>query len=121
MPRHSVVRCPLSVVRCPLSVVRLRTAGNGARTTVLILNTHDHGDHTGGNEVFGKDAPIIAHENVRKRLQSGTTATGRTVPPNGEEIRASTFPAGTSTWFADMLKGTRLLKMRSEPERRSSR
>jgi len=41
----------------------------------FILNTNYHGDHTGGNEVFGKDAPIIAHENVRKRLQSGTTAT----------------------------------------------
>src|SRR6202795_5318978 len=31
----------------------------------FILNTHYHGDHTGGNEAFGKDAPIIAHENVR--------------------------------------------------------
>src|ERR1044071_5844389 len=30
----------------------------------FILNTHYHGDHTGGNEVFAKDAPIIAHDNV---------------------------------------------------------
>src|ERR1044071_81881 len=36
----------------------------------FILNTHYHGDHTGGNEHFGKSAPIVAHENVRKRLAS---------------------------------------------------
>ncbi len=34
----------------------------------FVLNTHVHGDHTGGNEAFGKEAVIIAHENVRKRL-----------------------------------------------------
>ena len=36
----------------------------------FILNTHWHGDHTGGNEVFGAEAPIIAHHNVRKRLST---------------------------------------------------
>src|SRR5437660_3931554 len=35
----------------------------------FVLNTHFHGDHTGGNVKFGAEAPIIAHENVRKRLQ----------------------------------------------------
>ncbi len=35
----------------------------------FILNTHWHGDHTGGNENFGKAGSIIvAHENVRKRM-----------------------------------------------------
>src|SRR5215218_6586161 len=34
----------------------------------FILNTHWHGDHTGGNIVFGPEATIIAHDNVRKRL-----------------------------------------------------
>jgi len=34
-----------------------------------LLNTHWHGDHTGGNERFGKTgAIIVAHENVRKRM-----------------------------------------------------
>ncbi len=34
-----------------------------------VLNTHWHGDHTGGNENLGKaGAMIVAHENVRKRL-----------------------------------------------------
>ncbi|HTK81885.1 MAG TPA: MBL fold metallo-hydrolase [Bacteroidota bacterium] len=35
----------------------------------FVINTHWHGDHTGGNENMGKDgAVIIAHDNVRKRM-----------------------------------------------------
>ena len=35
----------------------------------FVFNTHWHGDHTGGNENLGKaGALIVAHENVRKRL-----------------------------------------------------
>jgi glyoxylase-like metal-dependent hydrolase (beta-lactamase superfamily II) len=34
----------------------------------FVLNTHYHGDHTGGNAHFGREAHIIAHTNVRKRL-----------------------------------------------------
>src|SRR6185369_4464783 len=79
----------------------------------FVLNTHYHGDHTGGNEVFGREAPIIAHDNVRKRLASGSKALGRDTPPapkaalpvvtfgdrvslhiNGEEVRAVHFPNG---------------------------
>src|SRR5690242_17913128 len=47
----------------------LRTLGAGKLK--FILNTHYHGDHTGGNAVFGPEAPIIAQTNVRKRLQQG--------------------------------------------------
>jgi glyoxylase-like metal-dependent hydrolase (beta-lactamase superfamily II) len=79
----------------------------------FILNTHYHGDHTGGNEYFGKSAPIVAHENVRKRLVSGVTRRGTVVPPapagalpvvtfndtltihlNGEDVRAVHMPHG---------------------------
>src|SRR5258708_3432058 len=42
----------------------------------FVLNTHFHGDHTGGNAEFSNDATIIAHENVRKRLGQGTTVLG---------------------------------------------
>ncbi len=35
----------------------------------FILNTHYHGDHTGGNDAWaGKGAAIFAHDNVRARL-----------------------------------------------------
>ncbi|MGH1384383.1 MBL fold metallo-hydrolase [Kordia sp.] len=35
----------------------------------FLINTHWHGDHTGGNENMQKEgAVIVAHENVRKRM-----------------------------------------------------
>lgn len=36
----------------------------------FIVNTHFHGDHTGGNHYFSHKAPIFAHQNVRTRLKS---------------------------------------------------
>src|SRR6476620_11685436 len=79
----------------------------------VVLNTHWHGDHTGGNPHFGQKAPIVAQENVRKRLASGgKTRFGETKPAdkialpiitfedkvsvhlNGEDIRAIHFPNG---------------------------
>ena len=39
----------------------------------FLLNTHYHGDHTGGNEAFGKSgASIIAHDNVHARMSTQT-------------------------------------------------
>ena len=81
----------------------------------FILNTHWHGDHTGGNVAFGPEAPIIAHDNVRKRLSTEqqieffkqtipaspkqalpviTFDQSLTVHFNGEEIKAIHFPHG---------------------------
>ena len=84
----------------------------------FIINTHYHFDHTGGNAFFQKQAPIIAHDNVRKRLEEGGTAGNLgavkfehkpqskdalpiitfdhdvTVHLNGEDIRALHFPSG---------------------------
>jgi len=84
----------------------------------FVINTHYHGDHTGGNAYFQKQAPIIAHDNVRKRLETGGAAGNGgsvhidnkpadkealpiitfdhdvTVHLNGEDIRALFFPAG---------------------------
>ncbi|MEM9704918.1 MAG: MBL fold metallo-hydrolase, partial [Pseudomonadota bacterium] len=35
----------------------------------FLVNTHHHGDHTGGNEPFGESGSyIVSHDNVRKRL-----------------------------------------------------
>jgi cyclase len=75
----------------------------------FVLNTHYHGDHTGGNEAFGETAPIIAHSNVRTRLMEGTSRTpaapkgalpvitfdeSLSIHLNGETVRAIHFPAG---------------------------
>jgi len=42
----------------------------GLEKLTYIINTHWHGDHTGGNKVLGDHATIVAHDNVRKRLLS---------------------------------------------------
>jgi glyoxylase-like metal-dependent hydrolase (beta-lactamase superfamily II) len=37
----------------------------------FVINTHYHGDHTGGNEVLGgQGAVIIAHDNIRQRMST---------------------------------------------------
>ena len=42
------------------------------RPVRLLVNTHVHGDHTGGNENLGKlGINILAHDNVRVRLAQG--------------------------------------------------
>jgi glyoxylase-like metal-dependent hydrolase (beta-lactamase superfamily II) len=62
-----------------------------------LVNTHYHGDHTGGNEGFAKDGvTVTAHENVAKRLSAGTTngLTGAKTPPAPEgAIPTSTYGA----------------------------
>ena len=62
----------------------------------FILNTHVHGDHTGGNALF--ESTVIAHTNVRKRLVADSTDAKKwpivtfddalTFHFNGEEIQA---------------------------------
>jgi glyoxylase-like metal-dependent hydrolase (beta-lactamase superfamily II) len=54
------------------------------RPVRFVINTHWHGDHTGGNEPFGRaGALIVAHENVRRRMSTAQfmTAFQREVPP----------------------------------------
>lgn len=47
----------------------------------FVLNTHHHGDHTGGNAALAKSgATIIAHDNVRSRLASGDEAAPGALP-----------------------------------------
>ena len=50
----------------------------------LVLNTHWHGDHVGGNENMANDgAVIVAQDNVRKRMTEGQVSKffSRTTPP----------------------------------------
>ncbi len=76
----------------------------GSETPRFIFNTHFHGDHTGGNPVFGKTGTIIAQENVRRRLMMNEKPFPDFALPmitytrdikiyfNGEEIRAVYYP-----------------------------
>ncbi len=81
----------------------------------FVLNTHWHGDHTGGNIMFGPHAHIVAHTNVRKRLMSRqeiklfkmvqepqpkealpviTFDESLSIHFNGEEVKAVHYPKG---------------------------
>ncbi len=79
----------------------------------FIFNTHFHGDHTGGNALFGQDGTIIAHYKVRERLLSKVGRNGKPRTPtanialpmftfknsmsvhfNGEEVKAIHFRHG---------------------------
>jgi glyoxylase-like metal-dependent hydrolase (beta-lactamase superfamily II) len=54
----------------------------------FVINTHYHGDHTGGNENFGEvGSLIVAHENVRQRLSTEQFSSffERTTPPSPEK------------------------------------
>jgi cyclase len=95
--------------------IRAALKGIADKKLHFILNTHWHGDHTGGNVAFGPEATIIAHDNVRKRLatEQKSTVFNTTTPPspkealpvitfdqtltvhfNGEDIRAIHYPHG---------------------------
>ncbi|CAN5339624.1 MBL fold metallo-hydrolase [soil metagenome] len=51
----------------------------------FVLNTHWHGDHTGGNENLGEaGATIVAHDNVRRRMSVEQFIRGDTVPASPE-------------------------------------
>ena len=97
----------------------LKDLGITNKPVRFVINTHYHGDHTGGNEPFNNaGSTLIAHDNVRKRLETGGTAGNGgsikmdvkpaakgalpiitfqhdvTVHLNGEDIRAMHFPSG---------------------------
>ncbi len=97
----------------------LKNLGITDKPVRFVINTHYHGDHTGGNAPFSSaGSTVIAQDNVRKLLVTGGVAgTGGSVkmdvPPapkealpvitfehdvtvhlNGEDIRALHFPAG---------------------------
>lgn len=71
-----------------------------------VINTHVHEDHTGGNDALRRLAPIIAHRNVRARMEGGERKRAAEALPmvtfdselnlflNGEDIRLLKVPAG---------------------------
>jgi len=97
----------------------LKSLGVTDKPVRFVINTHFHGDHTGGNLPFANTgSTVIAQDNVRKRLETGGTMGNGgslkmeakpapkgalpiitfehdvTVHLNGEDIRALHFPAG---------------------------
>jgi glyoxylase-like metal-dependent hydrolase (beta-lactamase superfamily II) len=57
---------------------------SGGKPIKYLVNTHFHGDHTGGDGPFAKDGvTVVAHENIAKRLAHGSTngLSGAATPP----------------------------------------
>ncbi len=115
----------IKVTKVSGNIYMLEGAGGNIAASVgedgiaIVDDPHYHGDHTGGNELFGNaGSTLIAHANVRKRLETGGTAgnggsikveqkpaSGNALPIitfehdvtvhlNGEDIRALHFPSG---------------------------
>lgn len=92
--------------------IQAAVAALGASPVKFLINTHWHGDHSGGNENFGKaGAVIMAHDNVRVRMSTDqktpfgevkaspkvalpviTYAEGLKLHLNGEEVRVISVP-----------------------------
>jgi glyoxylase-like metal-dependent hydrolase (beta-lactamase superfamily II) len=75
----------------------------------FVVNTHYHGDHTGGNENMGQaGALLVAHELVRRRMSTGTfqEVFDREVPPSPEDaLPVVTFTdAVTFHWNGDEIR-----------------
>jgi glyoxylase-like metal-dependent hydrolase (beta-lactamase superfamily II) len=85
----------------------------------IIISSHEHVEHIGGNIILGKSAVIIGHKNLRPRLMSGSYlfdefpddilpdimfTDSMTIHFNGEEIKLIAFPGSHSDndiiiWF----------------------
>lgn len=71
-------------------------ARSGNRPVDLLINTHHHGDHTGGNIVFrGVARNVVAHANAAEHMRH---------PPGGEPPADQLYPDTTFTgdWSAEL-------------------
>ena len=97
--------------------------GGEGTEPVFLVNTHFHSDHVGGNVELGRGSRIVAHRNVRRRMEAGDGPGGQRIEPsppaalpivtfedelslwfNGEEVRIRHLPAGHTdgdalVWF----------------------
>jgi cyclase len=102
--------------------IKSALAALGSDAPKFLLNTHFHGDHTGGNADFGAASIIVAHENVRTRLLAIDSPAVAlpvisfdddvTIHFNGEDITLIHMPAGhTATDSVVLFEGSNVIHM----------
>ena len=79
---------------------------SGGKPVKYLINTHFHGDHTGGNANFAKDGiTLVAHRNLALRLEHGSTnglSGAKTAPAPKEAVPTMTY---TTEGLQLMVKG----------------
>jgi cyclase len=80
----------------------------------FLLNTHHHGDHVGGNEVFRQFAMIVAHDNVRKRMLTSPADIQRDYPAMLEEARKAGNEQSVKM-LSDMIEWAKKVKVEEIP------
>ena len=68
---------------------------SGGKPIKYLINTHFHGDHTGGNAPFAKDGTtIVSHQNLALRLEHGSTnglSGAKTAPAEKGAVPTQTY------------------------------
>jgi cyclase len=76
------------------------------REPTFLINTHSHGDHVSGNQIFAPPAKIIAHESVREvLLHEGDSIIERTIqmqPTLAEDLNGAKISVPDITYRAHM-------------------
>ena len=87
----------------PLSAkIEAAVEGLGATPVKYVVNTHWHGDHTGGNEHFGKTgATIFAHDDVRVRMADPSLSGRGGDPASREALPVVTYAQGVKLHLND--------------------
>ena len=83
--------------------IRAAVKAAGGSDVKFVMNTHWHGDHTGGNEPLGKaGALIIAQDNVRVRMSTEQfmAAFNQKIPPSpAAALPKVTFPTRATFYW----------------------
>jgi glyoxylase-like metal-dependent hydrolase (beta-lactamase superfamily II) len=80
----------------------------------FLLNTHHHGDHVGGNEVFKQFAMIVAHDNVRTRMLASPADVQRDYPARLEEAKKSGDEQAVK-FFTDQIAWAKTVRVEDIP------